>query len=99
MLKGMAVSPGITVARAYCVDSALARREPPQQLSAAALSEEITRFDNAGKAAEQELDAVVKRVREQLGDDEAAIFRAHRLLLKDPALIAKVKSIILHRRV
>jgi phosphotransferase system enzyme I (PtsI) len=98
MLKGVAVSPGIAVARAYCVDSALARREP-QHLNAAAVSEEIARFDNACQAAGQEMDAIITRVRSQLGDDEAAIFRGHRLLLRDPALIGKVKASILNRQV
>jgi phosphotransferase system enzyme I (PtsI) len=98
MLKGIAVSPGIAVARAYCVDSVLARREP-QYLDTAVLSEEIARFDAACHAAGQEMDAIVARVGQQLGDDEAAIFRGHRLLLRDPALVGKVKSAILHRKV
>jgi phosphoenolpyruvate-protein phosphotransferase (PTS system enzyme I) len=98
MLKGIAVSPGIAVARAYCVDTVLARREP-QYLNAASVSEEIARFDAACQAAGQEMDATVARVSQQLGEDEAAIFRGHRLLLRDPALIAKVKSAILNRKV
>jgi phosphoenolpyruvate-protein phosphotransferase (PTS system enzyme I) len=98
MLKGIAVSPGVAVARAYCVDSVLAKREP-QYLNAAALSAEVARFDAACKAAGQEMDAIVARVRQQLGDDEAAIFRGHRLLLRDPSLIGKVKTAILQRQV
>src|ERR1700722_10296922 len=98
MLKGIAVSPGIAVARAYCVDSVLARREP-QFLNAAALSGEITRFDAACQAAAQEIDAAIARVSQQLGEDEAAIFCGHRTLLRDPALVGKVKSSILHRQV
>jgi phosphotransferase system enzyme I (PtsI) len=98
MLKGIAVSPGIAVARAYCVDSVLARREP-QHLQTAALSAEIVRFDNACQAAGQEMDAIITRVGQQVGEDEAAIFRGHRMLLRDPALIGKVKSSILHRHV
>src|SRR5437870_4717098 len=97
MLKGIAVSPGIAVARAYCVDSVLARREP-QFLDQAVLSDEITRFDGACQAAAQEMDATILRVTQQLGDDEAAIFRGHRQLLRDPALVGKVKSSILHRQ-
>jgi phosphoenolpyruvate-protein phosphotransferase len=98
MFRGIAVSPGVAVARAYCVDSVLARREP-QYLNAAAVSEEITRFDNACQAAAHEMDAIIARVCQQLGEEEAAIFRAHRLLLRDPALIGKVKSSILQRKV
>jgi len=98
MLKGVPVSPGIAVARAYCVDEVLARREP-HQLGEAALSEEIARFDSACLAAGTELDAIVDRVAKQLGESEAAIFRGHRLLVRDPALIGKVKSLILNQHI
>jgi len=46
MLKGVPVSPGVVVARAYCVDEVLAQREP-HHLDAAALSSEVTRFESA----------------------------------------------------
>ena len=98
MKKGVPVSPGVAVARAYCVDEVLARREP-LTLDEAALSGEISRFDRACTAAAEELDAIVARVSQQLGEDEAAIFRAHRLLLRDPAFVSKVKSLILKRHV
>jgi phosphoenolpyruvate-protein phosphotransferase (PTS system enzyme I) len=98
MKKGVPVSPGVAVAHAYCVDEVLARREP-NQLDIAALSGEINRFDRACAAAAEELDAIVARVSRQVGEDEAAIFRAHRLLLRDPSLVGKVKSAILNRHV
>lgn len=98
MLKGIPVSPGVAVARAYCVDTVLARREP-QYLNAAAVSDEIVRFDAACQAAAQDMDVVIARVAQQLGDDKAAIFRSHRLLLRDPALVGKVKASILNRHV
>ena len=98
MKKGVPVSPGVAVARAYCVDDVLARREP-NKLDAAVLSAEISRFDAACTAAARDLDAIVERVTRQVGEQEAAIFQAHRLLLRDPALIGKVKSAILNRHV
>ncbi len=98
MKKGVPVSPGVAVARAYCVDEVLARREP-LMLDEAALTGEISRFDRACAAAAEELDAIVLRVSQQLGEGEAAIFRAHRLLLRDPAFVGKVKSRILHRHI
>ena len=55
----------------------------PHQLDGAALSGEVTRFETAIAAAGQELDAIVTRVTQQLGEDEAAIFRGHRLLLDE----------------
>jgi phosphoenolpyruvate-protein phosphotransferase len=65
----------------------------------ALVSEEVSRFDHACARAVQELDATIAQVSRQIGEEEAAIFRAHRLLLRDPALIAKVKSTILNQHV
>src|ERR1700676_1513274 len=93
MIKGVAVSPGVAIARAYCLNQAMARREPIH-LNADALSAEVTRFDAACAAAARELDAVVHRVTQQVGEDEAAIFRAHQLLLRDPAFVGKVRAAI-----
>jgi phosphoenolpyruvate-protein phosphotransferase (PTS system enzyme I) len=98
MKKGVPVSPGVAVAPAYCVDHVLARREP-HQINAAAVSDEVGRLETAVRAATEELDAIVKRVTQQVGEEEAAIFRAHRLLLRDPNLIGKVKAAILTRHV
>ena len=40
MKKGVAVSPGVAIAPAYCLDESLAGQEPTQ-LDAAAVSEEV----------------------------------------------------------
>src|SRR5947199_392266 len=90
MRKGIPVSPGIAVARAYCVEHPLSWDEP-HHLDAAALSGEITRFDEACNAAVHELDETIARVSQEIGDDEAAIFRAHRLLLRDNTFVNRVK--------
>src|SRR5438874_9020078 len=98
MIKGVPVSPGVAVARAYCVNQALARREPIH-LTPEALSGEVTRFDAACAAAARELEAVVRRVTQQVGEDEAAIFRAHQLLLRDPAFVGKVRDAVMDKRI
>jgi phosphoenolpyruvate-protein phosphotransferase len=98
MKKGVPVSPGVAVARAYCLDQALAHREP-HQLDTAALSGEVSRFDAACAAAGRELDAIVHRTTKDLGKNEANIFQVHRLLLRDPALIGRIKSAILNRHI
>ncbi len=96
--KGIPVSPGVAVARAFCMDGVLAPRENTQ-LDVTALPAETRRFEEAVHAAAADLDAIADRVARQVGEEEAAIFRAHRLLLRDPALVGKVKSIISNRRV
>jgi phosphoenolpyruvate-protein phosphotransferase len=98
MKKGIPVSPGVAVGRAYCIQNGLDRHEP-SRVDAADLSGEVSRFINACAAAGKELDAIVARVSLEMGEDEANIFRAHRMLVRDPALIGKVKTAILNRQV
>jgi phosphoenolpyruvate-protein phosphotransferase (PTS system enzyme I) len=98
MRKGVPVSPGVAVARAYCVNEGLTRREP-HHLDVSELSVEVSRFITACAAAGRELDATIVRVRQEVGEEEAGIFRAHRTLLRDPSLVGKVKSAILNRHI
>ncbi|HJZ92599.1 MAG TPA: phosphoenolpyruvate--protein phosphotransferase [Gemmataceae bacterium] len=97
MIKGVPVSPGVAVARAYRIDEVLARHDPTI-LDAAALSAEVTRFDQACDAVAAELDHTIERVCQELGEESAGIFRAHRMLIRDPAFIAKVKGFILNQQ-
>ncbi len=98
MRKGIPVSPGVAVARAYCINERPTRREP-HFLEVADLSGEVSRFTRACAAASRDLDILIARVGREIGEEEANIFRAHRALLRDPALIGKVKTAILTRKV
>jgi phosphoenolpyruvate-protein phosphotransferase len=75
------------------MDEVRASREA-HPLDDAAVNAEIIRLDTACAAAAQELEGIITRVRAQVGDEEAGIFRAHRQLLRDPVLIGKVKTLI-----
>jgi len=86
------------VARAFCLDHGLLR-EDAFPVDAASLSGEVGRFDRACAAVARELDASIERVSRQLGEEEAAIFRAHRQLLRDPTLSTRVKTAILERKI
>lgn len=96
MKKGVPISPGVIVARAYRTDEAFAVRpgEPTTTLNVTA---ELTRLDQACDAVAGELDHVIDRVAREVDADAAAIFHAHRLLVRDPALISKVKGFILEQ--
>src|SRR6478735_6480954 len=94
MFRGVPISPGVAVARAFRLDPALARHSP-NLLDAAALSDEATRFDRACDEVAAELDQTIDRVRAEVGEDSADIFRGHRAILRDPAFVAKVKGFIL----
>lgn len=91
MKKGVPVSPGVSVARAYCVDEILTSHEP-HTLDDSGLDAEVGRFEQACAAVIRELDDTITRVTRQIGHDEAGIFRAHRQLLRDPSLVHKVKA-------
>jgi phosphoenolpyruvate-protein phosphotransferase len=95
MLRGVPISPGVAIARAYRLDPALARHSP-NLLDAAALSGEAARFDQACDEVSAELDQTVERVRHEVGEESADIFRGHRAILRDPAFVAKVKGYILN---
>jgi phosphoenolpyruvate-protein phosphotransferase len=58
----------------------------------------VGRFEAACADAARELDDTIARVAGQLGEDEAAILRAHRRLTVDPALLDKVRAAIRDRR-
>jgi phosphoenolpyruvate-protein phosphotransferase len=97
MKRGVPISPGVAVGRAYCLnDGVSAHTQAPLDDTAVAM--EINRLEGACAAAVQELDNLIARVSSQVGEEEAAIFRAHRLLVRDPALLGKVKSAIRQRR-
>src|SRR5947209_2831188 len=96
MMKGVSVSPGVAIARVYRIDEAMARHNPTA-LEPAALPGEVSRFENAVAAVAAELATTVERVAREVGEEEASIFRAHRLLLRDPGLIGKVTSNILQK--
>lgn len=98
MKKGVPVSPGVAVAHAHCVDEVITSHEP-YLLDDSGLSGEISRFERACAAVIRELDDTIARVTRQIGDEEAAIFRAHRQLLRDPTLFNKVKARISEERI
>src|SRR5688572_27066988 len=96
MIKGVSVSPGVAIARVYRLDEAMAEQNPTV-LDPAALPAEVSRFENAVAAVAAELGTVIERVAGEVGEDEAAIFRAHRGLLRDPAMVGKVTNTILQK--
>jgi phosphotransferase system enzyme I (PtsI) len=98
MKRGIPISPGVAVAQAYCLDGVTPRPEA-FYLDADSLSGEVARFEQACVEVARELEAVVARVSRQVGQEEAAIFHAHRMLLRDPTLLSRVKSAITQQRI
>lgn len=93
MIRGVPLSPGVAVARVYRLVPALARHNP-RLLDPTALSAEVVRFDRACDAVASELDSTIERIRREVGEEAAAVFVAHRMLVRDTAFVAKVKGFI-----
>ncbi|UQD51524.1 phosphoenolpyruvate--protein phosphotransferase [Bacillus methanolicus] len=88
-LKGIAASSGIAIAQAYRLvepDLSFEKKEIDDS------AKEIDRFQSALSKAKTELEKIRDRAKTELGDDEAAIFEAHLLVLSDPELITQIEN-------
>jgi phosphotransferase system enzyme I (PtsI) len=94
MRKGIGVSPGVVVGVAHRVESVLGSIDEQTLDGPSQVSAEIERFDNAVAEAASELETVVQRVAERIGNSAADIFKSHLQIVNDPALVAKVHSLI-----
>ncbi|MBF8417733.1 MULTISPECIES: phosphoenolpyruvate--protein phosphotransferase [Heyndrickxia] len=89
ILKGIAASNGIAIAKAYrLVEPDLSFEKRPVQN----VSDEVKRFNAAVSESKSELQAIREHAMKALGADKAAIFDAHLLVLEDPELLMPVQD-------
>ncbi|WP_421384314.1 phosphoenolpyruvate--protein phosphotransferase [Bacillus salacetis] len=96
MLKGIAASNGIAIAKAYLLvepDLSVERKEVGDTEA------EVNRFREALATSKSELETIREKANEDLGADKAAIFDAHLLVLSDPELIAPIEDNIKNEKV
>ncbi len=89
MLNGIAASNGIVIAKAYRL------MEPDLTVTKNTISDidtELIRLDEAVKKAQTELETIREKVKTEQGEDKAAIFDAHILVLNDPELLGAVQD-------
>lgn len=89
ILKGIGASDGISFAKAYRLMEPDLTVEKKDITDAAA---ETDRFRAALKKSEAELEVIKEKARKDLGDDKAAIFEAHLLVLNDPELTGPIED-------
>lgn len=88
-LLGIAASNGIAIAKAYrLVEPDLSFEKKMIENPAA----EIERFRQAMAKAKSELETIRDRAKVELGEDKAAIFEAHLLVLNDPELNSPIED-------
>lgn len=96
MFHGLAVSPGVVVAPAYCLNDIFGGPSANRQFRGD-LSQELSRFDKACEDAAADLNALIEKVSFEIGDRESAIFRAHLFMLRDRAFVGKVTGLIIEK--
>lgn len=96
LLKGIAASSGIAIGKAYLLV------QPDLSFKKIAISdaeEEIHRLHSALNAAKSDLGLIRQQTIKLIGEDEAAIFDAHLLVLSDPELLTAITGNILDNKV
>lgn len=90
-LEGLAVSPGVAIGRAVCLESRDVEvfRLP---VGVQELPAELERLDAALAAARGDVDDMRRKAGDDLGAKLAGIFDAHRLLLEDPSFVGKIRE-------
>ncbi len=91
MRKGIAVSPGVAVGRAYCVHEIFVSGSG-RVTSDVEAHAELKRYEEATAQTAADLRALYHKVSRQVGEEEAAIFRTHESILRDPSFSVKVSA-------
>lgn len=88
-IKGIAVSNGIAIATAYCLV------EPDLSFEKIAINDveaEIDRLNTAIENTKQEIEVIRNIAFNKFGEEKAAIFAAHLLILEDPEFISALRE-------
>jgi phosphoenolpyruvate-protein phosphotransferase (PTS system enzyme I) len=91
VLHGMGVSGGVAIGRAVCIET----RGPEVfrlHIPEGQVESEVARLHEGAQHARGELKRLRARAEEDLGNDLAAIFDAHVLLLSDPKFLGRVEE-------
>ncbi len=91
ILNGLAVSPGIVIAPVYTYARPTLTAST-HEVEDGMQEEEVERFKQAVEKAERDLRKIAALAREKMGEDSAAVFDAHRIMLRDEALYGAVIS-------
>ena len=90
MLKGIAASAGVSVAKAYKLEAPAVVIEKKDGVPA----EEIEKFNNALEKTIKDIEGVKERAAKRLSEEELAVFDAHLMMAQDPEFASQIKSMI-----
>lgn len=96
IIEGIAASQGIAIGKAFVLERTAVVVEKRSQGSP---EEQWNTYLQAVEKSEQELEKIREQTQDKLGEEQAQIFAAHLLLLRDPELTAQVHSKIISEQV
>lgn len=89
MIKGIAASSGIAIAKA--MKKEVVKMEIEER-AIENIDAEKARFSAAIEQSKMEIEALVKSTKENIGESEAQVFEAHLMILEDPEVASRVDS-------
>ena len=95
-LQGIAASDGIAIAKVYTLT------EPDLTVTKVTVEDsekEVSRLDDALAASIKDVELIKETALKNLGEEEAQVFDAHLMVLRDPELIGQVKDSITSNKV
>jgi phosphoenolpyruvate-protein phosphotransferase (PTS system enzyme I) len=98
MRKGIAISPGIAIGAAYCIEAIYVNPDHAK-LSEQEVPAELARLDAAIESVAGDLRKLQSRVNYQLGKEAAAVFAVHESILRDPAMAGRLREAVRRDRV
>ena len=98
-LKGIPVSPGVSIGKAVVWHSEVSFNIPPEKITEEDVWKEIARFEDALTRTRAEILGIRKKISSQIGRESSDIFNAHLMILEDRTLIEDVIAIIKERKV
>ncbi len=88
-MQGIGISPGISMGKVFLyVEPEIKVKKKQIQ----AIEEEIQCLNEALEIAKQEIDKLYRITMDTIGEEEAEIFSAHKMMLEDPEFISGIKE-------
>ena len=86
ILKGIAASPGVSIGKAFLLDSE-ELSIPKKDIKESMIPLEIARFEEALTSTRAEILAIRDKISKEIGQEHGDIFNAHLLVIEERALI------------
>jgi phosphotransferase system enzyme I (PtsI) len=96
VINGIPAAVGIAIGRGFHLKSP---NFAPERIRIDDSLRELERLEAAISRSELELNEIYKSARETMGEDAAEIFKAHRMMLKDPDYLGTVRKRIVEEKI